>query len=295
MQGVSEISWGGDQFCQNVEGTFLMITLYRTLPKYLAIFRTELRQMTTYAWDFVLGNITVVLFFYVMLQVWQATIQPESVGSMKGESFTWEQLLWFLAAGQILYFSVQTEAQLEIEHDVISGNIVITLARPYDYLLARFASVMAHTVLSFGVAFPAGIIVAWIASESFAISIWGISVFMIAFIFRSLLFFLLQAIAGLAAFWVEKSTAFVWIVGLLILVFGGGAVPIGFWPEPYRTLIELTPFPTMMYYPAKLLVAPSAELFVAMLWRSAIWILLLGGIVGLMYRQALRRLDLNGG
>ncbi|MBK8910030.1 MAG: hypothetical protein IPM61_01755 [Chlorobi bacterium] len=272
-----------------------MPSLHRSAPKYFAIFRTELRQMTTYAWDFVIGNITVVLFFYVLLQVWQATIQPQAVGGISGENFTWEQLLWFLAAGQILYFSVQTEAQLEIEHDVISGNIVTTLARPYDYLLARFASVMAHTVLSFAVAFPAGIIIAWIASGVFILSVWGLAAFFLAFILRSLLFFLLQALAGLATFWIEKATAFVWIIGLLILVFGGGAVPIGFWPEPYRTLIELTPFPAMMYYPAKLLVAPSPELFAEMLWRSIIWIAVLGGIVGMVYHRALRRLDVNGG
>ena len=124
---------------------------------------------------------------------------------------------------------------------------------------------------------------------------WGLAAFFLAFILRSLLFFLLQALAGLATFWIEKATAFVWIIGLLILVFGGGAVPIGFWPEPYRTLIELTPFPAMMYYPAKLLVAPSPELFAEMLWRSIIWIAVLGGIVGMVYHRALRRLDVNGG
>jgi ABC-2 type transport system permease protein len=263
--------------------------------KYLAIFQTELRQMTTYAWDFVLGNITVVLFFYVLLQVWQATITPEELAKIEGNSLSWDQLIWFLAAGQILYFSVQTEAQLEIEHDVISGNIVTTLARPYDYLLARFASVMAHTLLSFAVAFPCGIIVAWAASGTFAISIWGILAFSAAFAFRSVLFFLLQATAGLATFWIEKATAFVWVLGLLILVFGGGAVPIEFWPEPYRSIIELTPFPAMMYYPAKLLIDPSLSLFFSAIFRAVAWLVILGGIVAAIYHRALRRLDINGG
>lgn len=268
---------------------------YRSFQKYIAIFQTELRQMTTYAWDFVLGNITVVLFFYVLLQVWQATISPENLAAIEGKNYSWDTLIWFLAAGQILYFSVQTEAQLEIESDVISGNIVITLARPYDYLLARFASVMAHTFLSFAVAFPCGIIVAWIASGAFTISVWGILAFFTAFIFRSILFFLLQATAGLSTFWIEKATAFVWIIGILILVFGGGAVPIEFWPQPYRTLIELTPFPAMMYYPAKLLIDPSWEFFFSAIIRAIVWLIILGGIVGGIYHRALRRLDLNGG
>jgi ABC-2 type transport system permease protein len=259
------------------------------------MFRIELRQLTTYTWDFVLGNITIVLFFYVLLQVWQITVKPENVASLAGESFTWTQLIWFLAAAQTLYFSVQTEAQLQIEQDVISGNIAITLARPYDYLLARFAAVMANTLLYFLVAFPAAIIVAWIASGTIAIRPLGVIAFLIAFVMRSVLFFALQAIAGLATFWIEKATAFVWVIGLLILIFGGGAVPLGFWPGWARTMVEFTPFPAMMYYPAKLLVAPDVDLMIATFTRGAIWAVILCGIVYLIYGRALRRLDVNGG
>jgi ABC-2 type transport system permease protein len=269
--------------------------LLHEATKYFSIFRIELRQLTAYTWDFVLSNITIVLFFYVLLQVWKVTVSPEKVADIPGEGFTWESLIWFLAGAQTLYFSVQTEAQLDIEHDVISGNIVITMARPYDYLLARFAVVMANTLLSFVVAFPAACAVAWIASGNIAITPLGVFVFILAFLLRTLLFFALQAIAGLATFWIEKATAFVWIIGLLILVFGGGAVPIGFWPEPARTLVELTPFPVMMYYPAKLLVQPEMEMIISTLVRGGVWLVILGGIVGLIYRRAIRRLDINGG
>ena len=265
------------------------------MNKYWAIFRIELRQMTAYTWDFVLGNITIVLFFYVLLQVWKVTVHPENVAALAGEGFTWEELIWFLAAGQTLYFSVQSEAQLDIENDVISGNIAITLPRPYDYLLARFATVMAHTLLSFAVAFPAAFIVAWIASGTVAITPAGVAAFLLAFLLRTLLFFALQAIAGLATFWIEKATAFVWITGLLILTFGGGAIPLGFWPEPARTLVELTPFPAMMYYPAKLLVDPEPSVILATLLRGIIWLGILGATVRAIYGRALRRLDLNGG
>ncbi len=270
-------------------------SLLREIGKYLAIFRIELRQQTAYTWDFFFSNITIVLFFYVLIQVWQVTVSPEKVGALAGEGFSWEELIWFLAATQTLYFSVQSEAQLDIEHDVISGNIAVTLARPYDYLLARFSASMAHTVLSFAVAFPAAFAVAWIASGTIAVTPLGVLAFIFGFLLRTLLYFALQAIAGLATFWIERATAFVWILGLLIMTFGGGAVPIGFWPEWARTMVELTPFPTMMYYPAKLLVSPDLSLIVATLVRGLIWLAVLGGIAALIYRRALRRLDLNGG
>ncbi|MDB5035880.1 MAG: hypothetical protein JWQ98_3121 [Chlorobi bacterium] len=270
-------------------------SLVREAGKYWSIFRIELRQLTAYTWDFVLSNGTIVLFFYVLLQVWKVTVGPAAVSSLNGEALDWTKLIWFLAAAQTLYFAVQTEAQLDIENDVISGNIVITLARPYDYLMARFAVVMANTVLSFAVAFPAAFIVAWIASGAIAVRPLGVVAFIMAFLLRSLLYFALQAIAGLATFWIERSTAFVWIIGLLILTFGGGAVPLGFWPAGARAAVELTPFPVMMYYPAKLLIDPEPSLIMATLLRGGIWLLILGGMVWLIYRRALRRLDLNGG
>jgi ABC-2 type transport system permease protein len=263
--------------------------------KYLAIFRIELRNLTAYAWDFILSNLTIVLFFYVLIQVWEVTVSADAVAAIPGEHFDWTTLIWFLAAGQILYFSVHTDAQLDIEEDVISGQIAVTLARPYDYLLARFATTMANMLLSFAVAFPAAFIIAWIASGTIAVSPAGVAAFIGAFIMRTLLFFSLQAIAGLATFWLEKATAFVWVLGLLIVTFGGGVVPLGFWPEDARFLAELTPFPVMMYYPAKLLVDPSLDLVIATFVRGIIWLAILSGIVWLIYSRALRRLDINGG
>ncbi len=269
--------------------------LLRESAKYFAIFRIELRQLTAYTWDFVLANLTVVITFFVLLQVWRVTVHASHVGSLGGEGFTWTQLVWFLAAGQTLYFSVRTEAQLDIEHDVISGNIAVTLARPYDYLLSRFASVMAYSVLSFGVTFPIAIAMAWSASGEFAVGPVGILAFVVAFLIRTVLYFALQAIAGLLTFWIEKATAFVWILGLLILIFGGGAVPLGYWPAWARTAVEFTPFPVLMYWPSRLFVQPDPAAIVSTLLRSAIWLLVLGAIVRLIYARALRRLDLNGG
>lgn len=266
-----------------------------SVTKYVAIFRIELRQLTAYAWDFILSNITIVLFFYVVIQVWQVTVSSGGVAAIPGETFGWTELIWFLAGAQTLYFAVQTDAQLEIEHDVISGNIAVTLARPYDYLLGRFAVTFANTLLSFAVAFPAAFIVAWIASDTIAVTPLGVVAFAGAFLLRTLLFFALQAIAGLATFWIEKATAFVWILGLLIVTFGGGVVPLGYWPEPARTLAELTPFPAMMYYPAKLFVDPSLDLALATFGRGLIWLVILGFLAWLIYHRALRRLDINGG
>lgn len=265
------------------------------MAKYFAIFRIELRQLMAYTWDFVLSNITIVLFFFVLIQVWQVTVTADRVSAIPGENFDWSRLVWFLAAGQVLYFAVQTEAQLEIEHDVITGNIAVTLARPYDYLLSRFAVTLANTLLSFAIAFPAVFVIAWITSGTIAVTAVGVAMFVLAFLLRTLLFFALQAIAGLATFWIEKATAFVWVLGLLIVTFGGGVVPLGFWPEPARTIAELTPFPAMMYYPAKLFVDPSLDLAIATFSRGLIWLVILGGIVWLIYSRALRRLDINGG
>ncbi len=263
--------------------------------KYVAIFRIELRQLTVYTWDFILSNITIVVFFFILLQVWEVTITPEAAAALPGEDFTWDQLIWFFAGGQVLYYSVRTETQLDIEEDVISGNIAVTLARPYDYLMARFASTMAYTFISFCVAFIAGGIAAWIASGTVAISLFGLVAFIIAFVLRSLLFFAVQSVAGISTFWIEKATAFVWVIGLLIYIFGGGAVPLGYWPEWAQELVSWTPFPVMMYYPVKLLVAPSFDLLLDTLVRGVVWLCVMGGIVGLMYRAAIRRLDINGG
>ncbi|HVZ38575.1 MAG TPA: hypothetical protein VHI13_04815 [Candidatus Kapabacteria bacterium] len=272
-----------------------MHSLYAESRKYWAVFRIELRQQTTYFWDFVLGNAVIVLFLFVLIQVWQATVKPENVAGLRGEHLNWAELIWFLAAAQTLYFAVHTEAQIEIEHDVVSGNIAVVLARPYDYLMLRFATSMAHTVLSLAVALPAAVAIAWIVSGTVAVTPLGAVAFLLAFVMRTALFLALQAIAGLATFWVEKATAFVWILNLLIITFGGGAVPIGFWPSWARTLVELTPFPTMMYYPAMLLVRPEPALIGATLLRAAVWTVVLGGGTAFIYSRALRRLDVNGG
>ena len=67
--------------------------MLRSASKYIAIFRIELRNLTAYTWDFLLSNLTIILFFYVLIQVWEVTVSADAVSAIPGETFDWTQLI----------------------------------------------------------------------------------------------------------------------------------------------------------------------------------------------------------
>lgn len=104
---------------------------------------------------------------------------------------------------------------------------------------------------------------------------------------------ILSALIGTGAFWFVHTSG-VFAFGMLVFNFlGGMIVPLEVLPSHVQQLARVLPFRFVYSSPAHALIGDSSVAFV--LGMQFVWIIILGGLLGLLWRWGLRSYDATGG
>jgi len=85
------------------------------------------------------------------------------------------------------------------------------------------------------------------------------------------------------------------IFNRLTLVLGGVLAPLEIFPQPLRSIAQALPFSAILYGPARTLIHFESGPFIGLLWQQIITLALGSLILLVLYRVALRRVNINGG
>ena len=159
------------------------------------------------------------------------------------------------------FFSVFIVRQLttiwviwEFEREILEGKLSLRLLQPLDPVWHHVARHLAEKMTRipliivfcglFFVLYPDA---AWI--PSLANGFLGIVAIALAFILR----FAIQYTFAMFAFWTERASAIQQFWFLFYIFLSGAIAPLEVFPDTIRQIVEWTPFPYMMHFPAALL------------------------------------------
>jgi ABC-2 type transport system permease protein len=100
---------------------------------------------------------------------------------------------------------------------------------------------------------------------------------------------------GLLAFWLEETQIFAFLFSRLTLVLGGVLAPLDIFPQPLRQIVQLLPFSAILYGPARTFVHFELMIFINVLVLQLVTLLLGSCVLWLVYHQAMRYVNINGG
>jgi ABC-2 type transport system permease protein len=100
---------------------------------------------------------------------------------------------------------------------------------------------------------------------------------------------------GLLAFWIEETQSFSFVFSRLTLVLGGVLAPLEIFPQPLRSIALVLPFGAILYGPARTLVHFEPQRFYQLLLQQVLVLAIGSMILFVVYRVALRRVNINGG
>lgn len=103
----------------------------------------------------------------------------------------------------------------------------------------------------------------------------------------SFLWFSIQFLTGILAFWLEQTWILRALIQTIITFLSGFIIPLEFFPDWLVTLLNYTPFPFMTYYPVKIFMGESIP------WAEGpfilfIWILVMVVLNTLIWRRGIR-------
>ena len=261
------------------------------MKKYFAVFQIKLLNTLAYPAELVTRSGMILIFMWVFFQLWRVTFAASGSNSLNG--LTLHDTIWYLLLAETLELG-RPRVSRTISDQVKDGSIAYLLNKPYQFLLYELNNGLGESLPRMAMLFVVGGALVWVmAGPPPNLLNWPLAILALAGAW--LLHFCTGALIGLAAFVAEEVSPFEWIYQKFVFILGGMLIPIDFYPGWLQAIARILPFSYMMYGPARLFVEPNLQLFIQILLGQAIWLLVLGGSLGLAFSRGMRRLAINGG
>ena len=143
----------------------------------------------------------------------------------------------------------------DFEREVIEGKLSFHLLQPIDPVWHHVARHLAEKMTRIPLVFLfIGLFFLLYPSAIWLPSISQIFLFIIAIAASFVLRFIIQYTFAMFAFWTERASAIQQFWFLFYIFLSGAIAPLEVFPEGFRRIIELTPFPYLMHFPAALII-----------------------------------------
>jgi len=221
------------------------------MKKYVRIFQLTLQEYFVYRLNFILWRFRSFVFFVTLIIFWQAVYGARE--SLFGYQKT--QIFAYILGIAILRGLVLGSRSADMAGQIKSGELTSIILRPISIFKYWFAKDLADKILN----------ILFVCLEIFlALKIFNLPFylphlpqtylfFILMVILAVMLYFFLSFALSASAFWTDDTWSTRWLFGVVFLEFFSGTYfPLDILPKTMVKIINLTPFPYLVYFPIKI-------------------------------------------
>lgn len=143
----------------------------------------------------------------------------------------------------------------EFEKEVVEGKLSPRLLQPLDPVWHHVSSHLAERLARLPFVFAlVGLFFLLYPQARWVPPLGNFLLFLLTLMLAFILRFLIQYTFALFAFWTERATAIENFWYLFYLFLSGLIAPLEMFPAPVREVVQWTPFPYLIHFPAALLI-----------------------------------------
>lgn len=223
------------------------------MKKYLQILKFTFAEFSAYRLNFYLWRFRQVLSFLIIYFFYFALFAG---GGYFG--YTKEKMITYILGISLLRALVMSSRTIDLGSIIADGNLANYLIRPLSFFKYWFARDAADKLLNLGFSIVELTILFFILKPQIFIqnNLLLIALLLIAIVMSVLLYFFINVLLGIVAFWTPDSWSGVWAPRFLFFImmefFSGTLFPLDFLPKNIFFLFSLTPFPYLVYFPLQI-------------------------------------------
>ena len=265
------------------------------LRKYLALTRAGIIECVNYRLSLfvmVVGNL---LYLTLIYFVWKAIFA--SSGSDVVNGMTFESTMIYLVLATALFNFMEMYIVWEIGRDIQTGKIALNLLRPFEYKKYLFWCCSGSFVVNFMFTFlPTFFVVLLITKNTIPIGI-NLLYFVVAVILAVIINYNIDFFIGTICLYTESIWGINVMKQAVIMLFSGATIPLAFFPDKLRHVIDFLPFRAIYDTPLTLLLEnnPSMDMVASKLGVSLAWVIGMSLLSNLFWRVSLKQVTVNGG
>jgi ABC-2 type transport system permease protein len=258
------------------------------MQKYLTVFAVDWQNQFIYRLNFILWRVRNILRLLMIYFLWNGifTTNNSIAGYSRPEMLTYVFLV--LVITSIVLSAPSADS---IGGEIGSGDLSNYLVKPISYLKYWFTRDLSSKLLNLSFALVEICLLWVILKPEIYISpnplIWLAT--LVSLGFATPIYYLINASARFVSFWMPENT---WGLSFMVIVFmemtSGMIFPIDVLPDLAQKILQFTPFPYLIFYPASIFLGKIEgwNLF-WILFQSGLWTLILIGITKLIWSKGL--------
>ena len=209
------------------------------------------------------------------------------------------QMIWYIGGMHIVGTIIWNFTDGRLSNSILDGSLSIHLLKPASVFKFELANAIALRAVGILFEFiPILIVQTVIFFPGFMT--WGSSMkFVLCAILSFFLFFLLNFLTGMAAFFMKNNSSVIALKSILTAFVGGTIIPIEFFPEWLQRISAFLPFRYLYYEPLQFFLnreaARSLDYFGNVIGTQLLWIVFLSLLIKLTWPSVIKRYCAAGG
>ncbi len=260
---------------------------------YLAITKNSVLSNLAYRGHFLFMAAGNLVYIVVVRALWSSIYRGrDSINGM-----TFDQAFLYLVLAMSVFLLFQTWTEWFMAGRIRSGEAIIDFIRPLRHQETYFYDVTGSAAVNLiAITLPSILIVVLLYHAPLPLG-WNLLRFAPALILAFLITFNLDYCVGLSAFYTESIWGISTAKEMLVLFLSGALIPLPFFPEWVRGVLDWLPFKAIYDTPLRILLSADMPLkeYLSLLGAQALWALALRGLSAIAFSRASRVLTVNGG
>ncbi|MCO6430324.1 MAG: ABC-2 family transporter protein [Deltaproteobacteria bacterium] len=216
------------------------------------VFSAETKRLTAYRAQFwfelVLSSIVELL---IALAVWRTVFAASGATQIGG--YTLEGMMLYLTVAIFFGQATKGTGVGTFQREVYDGSLTKYLIYPLSVYSYKLGTFMPRSLFALGqmLLALAGIWLLGYWPPETSLSFEWMMAGIVCLFFSCLLYFFLIILLESLAFWADNIWALSYALQIAIVFLSGKAVPLELFPSWVRSVLEISPFPFLAYFPAQ--------------------------------------------
>ena len=237
------------------------------------------------------------IYLALVYFLWKAIYDSSGVSVVNGMTF-YDTMIYLILATAIFNL-LEMFIVWDMSRAIQSGEIIMHLLKPMRYRLYTFWSYSGSHVISFFLTFiPTFIVVAIVTKGAIPVG-WNLLYFMVSLILALIVNFNIEMLVAPICLYTESTWGINIVKETIVLLLSGASIPLAFFPEGFRTVVEYLPFRAVYDIPLTVLLQKNGtDTLQGLLPRLGVqlfWCIVLTILGNLFWNVAVKKITVNGG
>lgn len=265
--------------------------------KLLALTRAGIMESLHYRLGTFVTLFANLIYLVLVYYLWKAIYASSGVDVVNGMTFT-DTMIYLILATSLFNF-LEMFVVWDMSRSIQSGKIILDLLKPLKFRTYTFWSYSGSHVVSFIMTFIPTFIIVMIITKGAIPMRLNLVYFLISTLFALIVNFNIEMIVATICLYTESTWGINIVKETIVLLLSGASIPLAFFPEKLRAVVDFMPFRAVYDIPLTILLekngADTLQGLLPMFGFQLIWIVILTAAGSLFWNYSVKKITVNGG